>query len=407
MKTAFESDKQAVQFFETTFQDQNAVLQIIFDTMADGVIVADRQARLAVFNRAAEQMHGLGRMNIPAEKWPERYGLYLPDQKTLFAAKNLPLARAIQGESVDDVEIFVRNSKRPKGLWMNVNARPIQDSHGTILGGVIVCRDITEHKKFEAERKHSEGIERKQALELARLNAEREYLELFAYVASHDLQEPLQKIMAFSDLLKISTQALDEKSHDYVERMEQAARRMSRMISDILQFTKVTTGNDLFGPVDLNQVIGEVLSDLDLKISLTQAKIETGKLPRLRADRRQVYQLFLNLITNALKFQKKGETPHLVIRERPSSVKGFAEIGVSDNGIGFDEKYLAQIFRPFERLHQREHYEGSGIGLAICKKIVARHGGVITAASREGEGATFWVTLPLEGQPKGNYEITR
>jgi PAS domain S-box-containing protein len=248
------------------------------------------------------------------------------------------------------------------------------------------------------ERKQAQETLVQKSVELARLNAEREYLELFAYVASHDLQEPLQKVIAFGSLLKSTAQGLDEKSRSCVERMEQASLRMSRMIEDLLRFTKVTTGSDLFEAVELKDVLEEVLSDLDFKISKAGAEITVQNLPVLHADRRQMYQLFLNLITNALKFQAPGVSPRIVVTSRPSAREGFSEIGVKDNGIGFDEKNLERIFRPFERIHPREKYDGSGIGLAICKKIVARHGGAVTAKSREGKGTTFWVTLPSESK---------
>jgi PAS domain S-box-containing protein len=230
--------------------------------------------------------------------------------------------------------------------------------------------------------------------ELKRSNKE---LEQFAYITSHDLRDPLQKIIGFGDLLKVHcAEGLGERGRDYIERMQHATMRMNRLIEDILTFSRAATAVEELDSVDLQGVVQEALSNLELQIVESKAKISVGKLPSVHADRVQMVQLFQNLFSNALKFRKKEDPPRVSIEGRLTDAT--AEISVSDNGVGFDEKFADRIFKPFERLHARGEYGGSGIGLAICHKIVERHHGRITASSTPGRGAVFTVALPVGGK---------
>jgi len=259
--------------------------------------------------------------------------------------------------------------------------------------------------------------------ELARSNAE---LEQFAFVASHDLQEPLRKIQAFGDRLKTKCdEARLEQGRDYLERMQAAAARMQTLINDLLTFSRVISRTEPFAPVNLMTITREVLGDLEVRIEKSHARVEVGELPTIDADAIQIRQLMQNLIGNALKFQPQGATPLVKVQGRilvQPSARGntafftrkqteggevavgedFCELTVVDNGIGFDEKYLEKIFAVFTRLHGRQDYEGTGIGLAVCRRIVDRHGGTITACSKPGEGATFIVLLPVHQSQKPN-----
>lgn len=230
-----------------------------------------------------------------------------------------------------------------------------------------------------------------------RLQQSNRELQDFAYVASHDLQEPLRKVQTFSDRLKSKyADRLDETGIDYLERMRSAANRMQKLIQDLLSFSRVTTKAQPFVSVDLEKIVSEVLSDLEVKIEETGALVATNDLPVIDADPLQMRQLLQNLIGNALKFRRDGVEPHLSIIAEPmkNGNSGNYKITVEDNGIGFDEKYLDKIFTVFQRLHGRTEYEGSGIGLAVCRKIVERHHGTITAESSPGNGAKFIVHLP-------------
>jgi PAS domain S-box-containing protein len=253
----------------------------------------------------------------------------------------------------------------------------------------------------------------RQRQELARSNAE---LQQFASIASHDLQEPLRKIQAFGNRIKDKCdEALTEQGRDYLERMQNAAQRMQTLIDDLLMLSRVTTKAQPFVPVNLTQVTREVLSDLEVCIQQNQGHVEIDELPTIDADPIQMRQLLQNLISNALKFHQAGQVQVVKIYSQRfeaqenhpmggSTVPELCQIIVEDNGIGFNEKYLDRIFNVFQRLHSRSEYEGTGMGLAICRKITERHGGSITAESAPGQGATFIVTLPIKQRQGENAE---
>jgi PAS domain S-box-containing protein len=228
----------------------------------------------------------------------------------------------------------------------------------------------------------------------AKLEQSNRDLQEFAYIASHDLQEPLRKVLAFGDRLASKYgDELDETGRDYLKRMKDASQRMQTLINDLLSFSRVTTRAQPFTEVDLNSLAQEVISDIEFHIDRTQGHVEIGDLPTIEADPTQMHQLLQNLINNALKFHQDGISPIIHVSAKISGSK--CQIYVKDNGIGFDMQYLDRIFKPFQRLHGREEYEGSGMGLAICRRIVERHSGGITAISNPGKGSTFIVTLPL------------
>lgn len=247
-------------------------------------------------------------------------------------------------------------------------------------------------KEIEKRRKAEEALS-VYSENLARSNRE---LQDFAYVASHDLQEPLRKIQAFGNLLEEEYAAGLGDGVDYLQRMRGAAARMSTLIEDLLAFSRVTTKARPFVPVNLNEIAEEVVGDLETRIASSGGKVELKSLPTVSADPTQMRQLLQNLISNALKFHRTGVAPHVTVASRKYAGKNpYHRITVKDNGIGFNEKYLDRIFSVFQRLHGRETYEGTGIGLAVCRKIVERHNGTITAKSEKNKGSTFIITLPI------------
>lgn len=281
--------------------------------------------------------------------------------------------------------------------WVLCRGSAVRDQDGKPYRMAGSLTDISDRKEIAL------ALTR-QTEELARSNQE---LEQFAYIASHDLQEPLRKIETFGDRLKHKYGSdLDPQALDYLFRMQNAATRMRSLIQGLLTFSRVTTQSREFAPVQFSTLLGEVLDDLEVRIQETQAQITVGVLPTLNADALQMRQLFQNLICNALKFHRPGITPILEIRcdaslqdelnvPLPASAQPMCYFCVSDNGIGFEEKYLDRIFKVFQRLHGRNEYEGTGIGLAVCTKIVERHGGLLTARSVPGQGSTFIIGLPL------------
>lgn len=264
-----------------------------------------------------------------------------------------------------------------------------------ILGTVI---DITDRKRYETQ------LEQYTA-ELKRSN---EDLEQFAYVASHDLQEPLRKIRAFGDrLFNRYKSQLEGPGEDYIKRMQSASARMQTLIEDLLAFSRVSRSSETFQSLDMNQVMTEIKDDLDIQIKNEGAQLKIGKIPRLTGEKMQIKRLFQNLINNAIKFHKLNEIPIVEVtgmimksqeikRELSVTVPeaSYVVIVVKDNGIGFDEKFTEKIFNIFQRLHGRTEYEGTGIGLAICRKIATNHRGYITARSKENIGSEFIVILP-------------
>lgn len=285
--------------------------------------------------------------------------------------------------------------------WLETTRLPLRDTDGKIVGLVGISRDISERKEAQEQLKSF-------ASQLERSNAE---LQSFASVASHDLQEPLRKIQAFGDrlLAKCGPQMTDQ-CRDYLARMQNAAERMQVLIQDLLKLSRVTSRAQPFQVCDLSEIVGAVLSDLEVAVERTGAQVKVDPLPVIDADPLQMRQLFQNLISNALKFHKPDQPPGVTIGCQiadaldypvPGAKPGdkVCRITVADNGIGFDEKFADQIFVVFQRLHTREEYEGTGIGLAVCRKITDRHGGSIAASSVIGEGATFAITLPVK-QPQ-------
>lgn len=277
-------------------------------------------------------------------------------------------------------------------LWLESTFQARKHSQAIIQSA---SRDVT-------ERVHAE-----QALERTNkvLELRNRELQDFAYVASHDLQEPLRKIRAFGDLLlEDYGDAVEGDGAYYLDRMRDAAERMSSLISDLLSFSRVTTEANPFDEVDLEEVFEGVVSDLSVRIEEVEGTVERDALPTIEADQTQMRQLLQNLIGNALKFRREGVRPRVRVRAElgdrilPSNPtpQRVLKLMVEDNGVGFDEKYADRIFTPFQRLHGRGRFEGTGMGLAICRRIIERHHGELSVQSTPGEGSTFTIILPVE-----------
>ncbi len=313
------------------------------------------------------------------------------DFRTVLTKESLQLAedryiRRQRGEEVPsryEISVYRKDGER---RYMELTAVVVKDTAGTprSMGQMI---DIT-------ERKRAEEAMQQYADELVRSNRE---LQNFAYVASHDLQEPLRKIQTFSSRLQsIESQNLSKRGIDYLVRIENAAGRMQTLIKDLLNYSRVTTHARPFQTINLSEIVDDVLSDIEVRIQTTNAQIEIESLPTIEADPTQMRQLFQNLVSNALKFHNNGRPPVVNISSTTHPDNNSTIIRVADNGIGFEEKHLERIFGVFQRLHNRNEFEGTGVGLAVCRRVVERHNGTITAQSTPGQGATFIITLPLQ-----------
>ena len=374
-------------------KDMQRYSESIVETVREPLVVLDEELRVKKANRAFYQTFSVTRDET--------------EGRPLFRLGNgqwdIPALRGLlehilpENTAFEDFEVehdFPSVGRRV----MLLNARRVYREDEGAREILLAIEDITVRKQAEEKL-------RKFAARLERSNRE---LQDFASVASHDLQEPLRKIQAFGERLKTKCHdTLPPEGRDYLERMQSAALRMQTLINDLLMFARVDKTARPFENVDLARVAREVVYDLEARIEQAGARVEIGEMPVIEADPLQMRQLFQNLMGNALKYHRPDVAPVIkihasVIEERrahrrPGShpFSDFARVMVEDNGIGFDEKYLDRIFTVFQRLHGRKQYEGTGIGLAICRKIVERHDGSITAKSTPGCGATFVVTLPV------------
>lgn len=400
---------------EKNLLESNETTQAILESVGDLLVVVDDDGLIEMVNDSAASMLGYEKnyfIGKHIRMLTQKKTFLTPDEfKTMLENRHLLGVR----------KDFVRND----GTILQVSiSSSVRIDHKQ--GAVIVAKDI--RKQIEDEQKlrlYANDLEqsnlqiRKARKEIEKSNkklveSNRE-LEDFAYIASHDLQEPLRKVQAFGDRLeKKFSDKLGDEGRDYIERMRNAADRMQTLIHDLLTLSRISTKCHPFETVDISEIAKDVLSDLEVRIAETDAKIEIEDLPVIDADPLQMRQLLQNLIGNALKFQRPGETPHIKITSdfinestgdlklngvdlsTNNAGKKFCSITVQDNGIGFEEKYLNKIFTVFQRLHGRGSYEGSGIGLSVCRKIVERHNGEITARSQPEQGATFFVTLPVK-----------
>jgi two-component system, LuxR family, sensor kinase FixL len=357
---------------------ERSLLNAVLEQMPAGVIIAEAGTGKPILgNNKAEMLWMEGFREDKVEEWP--------------------LTRSIRsGEVLLEKEISFRRSDGTRAI-MSANSAPVYDEQHRIIAGVITFHDITARKEMENElRKSRHELEVRVKERTAELERKNKELQDFAFIASHDLHEPLRKIQTFGDLLVRKFERFpDELARDYISRMQEASARMELLLDSLLSYSRLTSKVQTYSRVALTEAVQDALSNLEIRIKETGGSIDVAPLPTLEVDSSQISQVFQNLIGNALKFHRHAEQPRIRIYSRLlNSGSGTQEICVEDNGIGFDEKYLDRIFTPFQRLHGRNEYNGAGMGLAICKKIVERHGGTITAKSAEGKGSTFIFTLP-------------
>jgi PAS domain S-box-containing protein len=359
---------------EEGLRSTHAKMNSLMERMSDAFVTFDRGWRYTYINPAAARILRMEPEELLGknvwEIWPGAY--------------DHPVGVTFRRSLEEDIPMRLETYYgEPLNGWFECRCYPMPDGLATFFS------DITVRKRAE------EALElrvRERTAELERKNRE---LQDFAFIASHDLSEPLRKIQTFGSLLHEKNAALlDHQSKDYISRMTGAANRMQDLLDALLRYSRIESRGQAFGPVKLHDVAKEAAGDLELSVQKIQARIEIGPLPVVTGDPDQLRQLFQNVFANALKYRRSeaGTSIRIYGEENHGAVRVFVE----DNGIGFDEKYLDKIFQPFQRLHGKNEYSGTGIGLAICRKIVERHGGTITARSTPGKGSTFILTLPAK-----------
>ena len=368
---------------QATHEAKQRFSQILM-TAAEGIYGIDGEGHVTFINPRACEMLGyteeelIGKVMHTMVHHSHRDGALYPKEDCPVHTHGVPIEET-------DKEVFWTKNGQPIPIEFATSAI---DPGNPGLGAVITFRDIT-------KRKRDEQALRRYAQELKRSNAE---LQEFAYAASHDLQEPLRKIQAFGERLNNKyAPALDDTGRHYLERMVDAAGRMRRLIDDLLSYSRVNSKTTSYLPVELAGVVADVLSDLEPRIAAEDAKIRVGELPAIEADPGQMHQLFLNLLANALKFRRPGVTPNITIEGNVEvgEAGAVARISITDNGIGFEPRHAERIFGMFERLHGREEFDGTGVGLATCRKIAERHSGELSAWGEPDAGAVFTLILPI------------
>jgi PAS domain S-box-containing protein len=357
-------------------------LRAILDTLPVGVVISDQKGRLDEANAQMDRIWG-GKFTVARERSEFlSYVGYWPETGVKLRLDEWPMARSVQkGETVAGEMIDIERTNGTRGTVL-ISSAPIRDDSGTITGAVTVAMDMTSQRSMEKELADK-------AENLVRSNRE---LQQFAYVASHDLKEPLRMVTTYVQLLdRRYSDTLDDQAKEYIGFAVEGSKRMYALVDDLLTYSRVETSVRPFSAVSMEQVMVTALKDLNDAIEASKATVTVGVMPEVHADFQQMVQLMENLIGNAIKFrQDDPPTVHV------SALMNGGEwvFSVKDNGIGIAKEYSDKVFQMFQRLHARETFPGTGIGLAICKKVVERHGGKIWFESKPGDGTTFYFTLP-------------
>ena len=371
-------------------------LTAIIESAPTAMVMVDDHGRIVLLNRAAETLFGYAREELLGQAIevlvPRRFRGQHPSLRSGYFAAPVPRP---MGAGRDLFGLRKDGSEVPVEIGLN----PIPSAEGLFVLSAIV--DITERKQLEAAlRQANEQLEarvQERTAQLARqaqaLERSNQELQQFAYIASHDLQSPLRTISGFSQLLQSEYGGvLSEQADDWIERIVQATQQMQTLINDVLEYSRIGTHARPFRPVPFGEVLRDTLALLDGSIRDLGAVVTWDELPVVTGDRSQLVQVMQNLISNALKYHG-SETPRIHVSAGRTDDEWV--IGVRDNGIGIDPRHHERIFEIFRRLHNQRDYPGTGIGLAVCSRVVYRHGGRIWVESQPGQGSTFFFTIPV------------
>ncbi len=373
-----------------TLKSADLTYRVFIEKMTEGAVTLNTQGIILYSNSRFAKMVNLPLSQVMGVSFEE---FLAPECKADF--RDL----FIKCWKVDCKEEFLLSSGEKK-TPVQLSLTSLELDEGISLS--VILTDLTAQKA--AQEQLSDNNRQLEVINMA-LEASNHDLQQFASVASHDLQEPLRKIQIFSNLIKERESELQPELHNYLDKIIYSADRMKKLIIDILNYSRLSATNTKFELVDLTELVKELRDDFELTIKEKNARIYIGDMPSIDVTRGQIRQVFQNIISNALKFSIGDKVPEIritgyKIKERSFESEKedngpFCLISIQDNGIGFDEKYVKNIFALFERLNAKDKYEGTGIGLSIAKKIIEKHNGLITAKSREGSGAEFKIILPV------------
>ncbi|MFP5040212.1 sensor histidine kinase [Parasediminibacterium sp. JCM 36343] len=379
-----------VQKSETQFKTlTNSLPLIIFSMDNAGQLLYANEWLQELTGKTTEQLNNNEWKTIVHEEEYEAFTALLKNNGKKNAAASKIQAR-------------IKNKDGEEYLWHQISLSPLKNDKNEIINWIGYIVDINTQKIYEDTLKDNIELkqtqnklnENQQALEniIGELNRSNLELQQFAFIASHDLQEPARKLLYYTDYLLSTYKTIDEKGIGVLNTMNSSAKRMRSLIHDLLSFSQINKAEVNFKQVDLNEVASTALQDLEILVNEKNAIINIRPLPTISGDEEMIRQVFENIISNSLKYSKTGIAPQVDISSKME--EGFLVITFKDNGIGFNEKYALQIFTLFQRLHSREIYKGTGLGLAICRKIIELHKGRIWATAAEGEGAIFCISFP-------------
>lgn len=379
---------------EEALRVQREWLRVTLNSIGDAVMTTDTEGRITFLNPVAMALTGWEQAEAAGQ--PIQNVFKIIDEKTGRPAEDIVRRVLREGKAAllaNDTSLISRDGRK---IPIEDSAAPIRNGEGHLLGVVLVFHDVTEKRLAqEAVCKARDELEirvQERTAELEKVNRD---LSDFNHIAAHDLQEPLRQLITFSDRLALKLGSdLSRDDRYYIERIQSLARRASSLTRDILKFSMISSRTRHFAWTDLNSLVHAVIEAFEEEIERKKAIVEVEDLRPLDVDSAQMAEVFSHLISNGLKFTRE-ERPRIRIRGELTDNQQY-RILVEDNGIGFDEAFVEKIFVPFQRLHPRSRYEGSGIGLAVCKKILEMHGGSITARSRPNVGSTFIISLPLK-----------
>lgn len=347
-----------------------AFIETVLETLEVGIVVCDENGQLQLFNKATRAMHGLPEEPIPAQEWANYYNLLQEDGITPLATEQIPLFRAWKGEKVHNQRFVIKHAAG-RLIQISANGAQVLDHNGQLLGAVVSMHDITEE-----------------------LSA-REDLESFASMAAHDLKEPLRMVKGFLERISVKYKdQLDDTGKQYIHFAVDGAERMQHLIQQLLSYARTGKQKLEKTAVPLNKLMKELIEQAQKDHSGPEPQWQIEDLPRVHSNETALQLIFRNILKNALKFQEPGKIP--IIKITTTEESNYWTISVQDNGIGIPNDQLKDIFLPFKRLHASSVFEGSGMGLAACKRMIEQLGGAVYASSKEGEGSVFCINIPKE-----------